>query len=1613
MHQKIAVRIYRPWLFILSITMLFLLLSNQGYAAPRAVCVSANPSDRSLPHVSYSGAEITLKGIARGDAIEFRWDFGDGSATNWASIQNAFNLGVKHIYSGVVNQLFTAVLQVRNASGEISEDYFQLQLRESNNLTLPDHLDVRIEMAIDAGLWWLHTNMIRNQYAAGSPGYGQSYGYWFDNDTAGAYELAHTGAALDAFQKHGSRLNGDFDNDPYVENVILASNYLLANTHTIAIGAQTAGNPDVNGNGIGLVTNATSTANDRRQTYIGGICMMTLASSDAPNYVSPVGLNNVYGRPLKDIVQDMVDFFAWGQSDPSTGIHRGGWRYWANSGQSDMSTTQWPVLGLLAAETVMGPGKANVQIPAFVRSELAYYLVAMQNTTQTDENGAFSYDGKTTTDHLYNCTKQGTGLICLEFNDAPLTSTPIQSALGYLYRHWNDSGQDWPDNQLLGNSYAMYSVMKGLRIPEPDLVYVSNYDYMTGVQTSERFDWFYNPADQTRVGMATHIVGHQSADGHWDDNAGEYLLKGALSTAWNILSLMSGVTRLTPMAMICDCGRLEFEPSQDISLSATCSFHQDPKRRIVRYEWDFNYDGENFQVDAQGEQTVIENGFATEGYYPVALRVIDDTLNEPQTDLFVCNVYVHLPPHCPLPKAGGPYEGWVGIPLTLSAGASWDPNDDPMKYDWDLDNDGLYGAEDNNCFGQPSDVIGVAPVWTWNDPYNGVIRVRVTDISAQYPSCQKIDFTTVSIGNHSPTCAFCKEGFYGYSGETILLDGSCSEDTDPNDAINYGWDLDGDGNFSDATTSTCLYTIAESHQPGDIIDIALKITDSYGKSTVCYTTVTVVSSDPIEIGYDDGSCDMTTSPWSNEIGSEIAVRFTPASYPVKIASAKFYVPNWRETTTPFEVRVYQANSSGYPGTRLDAGNVTAAATTGNEWVEVDLSSQNIAITEGCFLVSMYWKKAPGSTGQYAQYSCADTTPPISGRTYWKHGASGYWSAPADKNNMIRATVVQSMNNPVISGSVKTPGGTGVSGVTITFSNNGGTAITDSSGNFRKEVNTGYSGIATPSIINYTFWPANRSYINVTIYKSEENFTATLFIPTGRIPDTGQTKCYNDTGEIPCPSPGGDYYGQDGCYSINTPSYTKLDSNGNALPDSATSWTMVRDNVTGLTWEVKTGKDEVQNYTDPHDADNTYTWYDSNPESNGGYAGTPGDGTDTEDFIKALNDANYGGHSDWRLPTIKEMLYIVGRSFPFPGPTIHAAYFPDMVASYYWSSTTSAYNTSSAWYVRFDSGGDDSNLKSYSRYVRAVRGGQSGTFGNSVIGSFDSVNNYAIQSSVPAGGFTDNGDDTVTDSSTGLMWQQETPDTQINWKASVAYGEGLSLGGHADWRLPNTNELRSLVDYSRYFPAIDISYFPDTMASSYWSSTTLANYTYYAWSVNFNHGEGYNHNKSDSHYVRAVRGGQNRLSGHLFLSAPTQAAFLSIGANTQIQWETSGISGNVAITLSRDGGKTWETIIASTPNDGSHPWTVTGPESVNCMLKIEPVSDPSKGTIQGLFTIYGEQKVKGDINGDGIISLADAIVGFQIMTGGQPSAINPAADINGDGKIGMAEVIYILQQVAGL
>ena len=133
-------------------------------------------------------------------------------------------------------------------------------------------------------------------------------------------------------------------------------------------------------------------------------------------------------------------------------------------------------------------------------------------------------------------------------------------------------------------------------------------------------------------------------------------------------------------------------------------------------------------------------------------------------------------------------------------------------------------------------------------------------------------------------------------------------------------------------------------------------------------------------------------------------------------------------------------------------------------------------------------------------------------------------------------------------------------------------------------------------------------------------------------------------------------------------------------------------------------------------------------------------------------------------------------------------------------------------------------------------------------------------------YQDNGNGTVTDLSTNLMWQKCTaPSAGVScgsvtplpytWDNALAYCNGLSLAGHTNWRLPNVKEMHSIVDVVKNAnPTINTGYFTDTQADSYWSATTFVDTTSMAWYVNFSIGVAMTSpvNKLDPQYVRCVR-----------------------------------------------------------------------------------------------------------------------------------------------------------------
>ena len=207
----------------------------------------------------------------------------------------------------------------------------------------------------------------------------------------------------------------------------------------------------------------------------------------------------------------------------------------------------------------------------------------------------------------------------------------------------------------------------------------------------------------------------------------------------------------------------------------------------------------------------------------------------------------------------------------------------------------------------------------------------------------------------------------------------------------------------------------------------------------------------------------------------------------------------------------------------------------------------------------------------------------------------------------------------------------------------------------------------------------------------------------------------------------------------------------------------------------------------------------------------------------MNAARFGGYSNWRLPTVKELSQL----YDFGGDelSITVDFFPETTSGDYWTSTNYV-DPALAWRVSFYYGAVNNYYKYGKLYVRAVRSAGS-------------------QSSVP---LVDNGDGTVSDPNTGLMWQQYHG--YGTWQDALAYCENLDLAGYDDWHTPDLHELQSLVDYSLSRPCIDQTLFPDTSLGRYWSSSTSI--------INFTDGDvairghgvlGYSFN------VRAVRSGE--------------------------------------------------------------------------------------------------------------------------------------------------------------
>jgi len=298
----------------------------------------------------------------------------------------------------------------------------------------------------------------------------------------------------------------------------------------------------------------------------------------------------------------------------------------------------------------------------------------------------------------------------------------------------------------------------------------------------------------------------------------------------------------------------------------------------------------------------------------------------------------------------------------------------------------------------------------------------------------------------------------------------------------------------------------------------------------------------------------------------------------------------------------------------------------------------------------------------------------------------------------------------------------------------------------------------------------------------------LFAQGYPVVDTGTTLTFSNSAIIDPPQVGDAFYGQDGQHHGNQPSYT---DNGDGT---------VSDNITGLMWVQARGVKK--------------SW-------------------ETAVSDAALCDV--GGYSDWRMPTIKELYSLIlftgymGMTVESSIPFIDTSYFgfaygdeglgERFIDCQDWTATENLDLVMDGQEGVFGVNFADGRIKCYPK----VRPGQGDNvlYARYVRGNAE----YGLNN------FSDNGDGTITDSATNLMWSAASSDESMNWQAALAWAQARNQGnylGYGDWRLPNIKELQSLADYSRApgiteSPAIDPLFEVPEISTNefpyYWSSTT--------------------------------------------------------------------------------------------------------------------------------------------------------------------------------------------------
>jgi PKD repeat protein len=248
-------------------------------------------------------------------------------------------------------------------------------------------------------------------------------------------------------------------------------------------------------------------------------------------------------------------------------------------------------------------------------------------------------------------------------------------------------------------------------------------------------------------------------------------------------------------------------------------------RLSLRYAWDFDYDGNNFDVDATGPSVSVTypDGLAT---FTVALRVRDDDYDpgaspaEIGEDIDTLVITVNNA--APVVEAGGPYSGVEGQAVTLT-GVATDTSEDTLIYTWDLDGDGEYDDADT-----PS------ANYTWNTGGDYVVALQVTDEDGG----TGLDTALVNV-NFNPIITDAGGPYSGDEANSITFNASAS-DPDGN-PLTYIWD------FGDGTPTVTGASVSHAYANDGVYTVGLRVNDNRGGTAFSTTTVTIDNLPPYAV----------------------------------------------------------------------------------------------------------------------------------------------------------------------------------------------------------------------------------------------------------------------------------------------------------------------------------------------------------------------------------------------------------------------------------------------------------------------------------------------------------------------------------------------------------------------------------------------------------------------------------------------------------------------------------------------------------------------------------------------------------------------------------------------